>query len=176
MALGRVKGNALISEAHFTFRFNIYVIDFPLFTWHCKCIWNDLFVYCVSFSLGSGDKVLALASFEVEKTKKWHGVEAWDIGHILVVTGIFLLAILSHCKEIKRFLKCISKLRKGDRKTCSWLLFMPFIVVLCVGLPVWVILDSLGALTGPHSLRFVCLREREQKIVFLPVFIKAPCF
>lgn len=77
----------------------------------------------VSTDLGSGDKVLALASFEVEKTKKWHGVEAWDSDHIPVVNGIFLLGILSHCKEIKRFLKFISNLRKGDRKhTCGFYL------------------------------------------------------
>ena len=57
-------------EARFIFCFNVYVIDCPLFTRNCKCIWNDIFVYYVSLSLGSGDKVLALASFEVEKTKK----------------------------------------------------------------------------------------------------------
>lgn len=161
MVLGRVKGNVLILEVYFIFRFNIYVIDFFFFIWYCKCIWNDFFVYCVFFFLGFGDKVFVLVSFEVEKIKKWYGVEVWDIGYIFVVIGIFFLAILSYCKEIKRFLKCISKLRKGDRKICSWFLFMFFIIVFCVGLFVWVILDSLGVFIGFYLLRFVCLRERE---------------
>ena len=91
MAVGRFRDNAPIIEAHFISYFSINVIGFPFFTWNCKCIWNDIFVYYVSFSLGSGDKVLALASFEVEKTKKWYGVKAWDIDHILIVNGIFLM-------------------------------------------------------------------------------------
>lgn len=39
-----------------------------LLTWDCKCL-EITFLFCV-FSLGSGDKVLALAGFEVEKAKK----------------------------------------------------------------------------------------------------------
>lgn len=61
-------------------------------------------------------------------------MEAWESDHILLVNGIFLPGILSHCKEIKRVLKFISNLRKGDRETYLWLLFMPFTIVLCEGL------------------------------------------
>ena len=144
MAVGRFRDNAPIIEGHFISYFSISVIGFPFFTWNCKCIWNDIFVYYVSFSLGSGDKVLALASFEVEKTKKWYGVKAWEIDHILIVNGIFPLGSLSYGREVKRFMKCVHNLRKGDRKTYSLLLFMLVVIVLCVGIHTLVILALLG--------------------------------
>lgn len=61
LVLGKLRGNALIIEASFIFCFNSY---------GTLNAFEITFVYYVYFSLGSGDKVLALASFEVEKTKK----------------------------------------------------------------------------------------------------------
>ena len=162
MAVGRFRDNVPIIEAHFISYFSINVIDFHFFTWNCKCIWNDIFVCYVSFSLGSGDKVLALASFEVEKTKKWYGVKAWDIDHILIVNGIFLLGSLSYRREVKRFMKCIHNLRKGDRKTYSLLLFKPFVIVLCVGIRASVILALLGWKVSWTLFITVCLFKRKQ--------------
>lgn len=101
-------------------------------------------------------------------------MEAWDIDHILAINGICLLGVLNHCKEIKTFLKCIDKLRKGDRKTCLWLLHPCALCrAACLSHPRLVgMRDPLDLI---HYVLCVFL-EREQKTVSLPVFIKPPCF
>lgn len=90
----------------------------------------------VSPDLGSGDKVLALASSEVEKTKKGHSVEAWYMEYIFAANGHLSSRDFESLQGNRRFLKCIGTLRKGDRKIYSWFLFIPFVIVLCVGLSV----------------------------------------
>ncbi|XP_023595166.1 protein LZIC isoform X1 [Trichechus manatus latirostris] len=86
-----------------------------------------------------GEKALETKSllWQVLRLKKPKNDMMWnleDIDHILG-NDIFLLGILSHCKEIKRFSNCINNLRKGDIKMYRWLLLMPFITVLCLELP-----------------------------------------
>ncbi|KAM9686439.1 protein LZIC isoform 1-T1 [Trichechus inunguis] len=86
-----------------------------------------------------GEKALETKSllWQVLRLKKPKNDMMWnleDIDHILG-SDIFLLGILSHCKEIKRFSNCINNLRKGDIKMYRWLLLMPFITVLCLELP-----------------------------------------
>lgn len=100
-------------------------------------------------------------------------MEAWDSDHILVVNGIFLLGILSHCKEIKRLFKCIHNLRKGDKSVlvasvCA-LHHCAFCRAVFLGDP------GLGGVEGSLDL-FVMICLFKENIENSFCFFKALCF
>lgn len=113
---GKVWGNALIIEVNFIFYISIYGVDIPLLPGTVNTFEITFCLLCV-FLLRLWRQSSCPGKFWGWKNKKmtWCG----GLGHWSQSCYKWRLSsrILNHCKEIKRFLKCIDNLRKGDRKT-----------------------------------------------------------